>query len=93
VGAALFILTLFCEINLVLMFFNLIPLPPLDGSRVLQVFLSDRALRTYARFEQYGLFILFGAMWLGPRWLGFDPFDAYFSLTVEPALRLFTGVG
>jgi len=83
----------FAEMNLVLMFFNLITLPPLDGSRVLPVFLSDRALRTYAGFERYGLFILFGIMWLGPRWLGFDPFSVYFHLTVDPALRLFTGVG
>jgi Zn-dependent protease len=83
----------FVAMNLTLMFFNLIPLPPLDGSRVLPLFLGQRALRTYARLERYGLFVLFGVMWLGPRWLGFDPFGAYFGLTVEPALRLLTGVG
>jgi membrane-associated protease RseP (regulator of RpoE activity) len=36
VGAA------FTQVNLVLMFFNLIPIPPLDGSSVLPLFLSNR---------------------------------------------------
>lgn len=82
----------FCLMNLSLMFFNLIPLPPLDGSRVLPLFLSDRAMRTYAQVEQYGFIILFALLWLAPRFLGFDPISAYFGATVEPLLRLLTGV-
>ena len=82
----------FCLMNLSLMFFNLIPLPPLDGSRVLPLFLSDRAMVTYAKFEQYGFVILFAVLWLAPRFLGFDPVGQYFAYTVEPLLALLTGV-
>lgn len=82
----------FCLMNLSLMFFNLIPLPPLDGSRVLPLFLSDKAMVTYAKFEQYGFVILFAVLWLAPRFLNFDPIGAYFDHTVMPLAKLFTGV-
>lgn len=81
----------FAELNLVLMFFNLIPIPPLDGSRVLPVFLSDRALQAYHRFEQYGILVFFGLLVILPRVLSFSPLGAYFSVTVDPLLRLFAG--
>lgn len=83
----------FAQINLVLMFFNLIPIPPLDGSRVLPLFLSDKALMKYHQVERYGILIFFGALLLLPRILGFSPISAYFDLTVYPVLSLFTGIG
>lgn len=43
------------NINLVLMIFNLIPIPPLDGSKVFYRFISHEAA---AKLEQYGIFIL-----------------------------------
>ncbi len=82
----------FAYMNLALMFFNLIPLPPLDGSRILPLFLSDRAMHTYAKFEQYGFVILFGILFLS-NYIGLSLFDAYFRYTVDPLLLLFTGVG
>lgn len=45
-------------INLTLMVLNLIPIPPLDGSRVVASFLHGRALAWYARIERYGFIIL-----------------------------------
>jgi Zn-dependent protease len=45
-------------INLILGFFNLIPLPPLDGSKVLVRFLPQRMESQYLRFERYGMLIL-----------------------------------
>lgn len=45
-------------INAVLMLFNLIPIPPLDGSRVLAGFVSPSAARVMARIEPYGLWIV-----------------------------------
>lgn len=45
-------------INLVLMILNLIPIPPLDGSRVVSGFLSGKAALKYNRLEPYGFFIL-----------------------------------
>lgn len=38
--------------------FNLIPIPPLDGSKVLMSFLSERAYFAYIRFERYGMLVL-----------------------------------
>lgn len=81
----------FALVNLSLMFFNLIPLPPLDGSRVLPLFLSDRAMVTYAKWERYGFFILFGVLWLVPQVFNVSPIGSYFAVTVEPMLRLLTG--
>jgi Zn-dependent protease len=51
--------------NVVLAFFNLIPVPPLDGSRIVAFFLRGRALLGYLRLEGYGMFIVFGLLWLG----------------------------
>lgn len=45
-------------INLILMVFNLIPIPPLDGSKVLFAFLPDRFAKFRILLEQYGLVIL-----------------------------------
>lgn len=90
---ALLLFYYFVVINLVLMFFNLIPIPPLDGSRVLPLFLSDNAMRTYAQVEKYGFLVLLALIFLGPRLLGFDPISAYFSVTVDPIARLLTGLG
>lgn len=38
--------------------FNLIPIPPLDGSKVAAVFLPDRAYRVWMRYERYGMILL-----------------------------------
>lgn len=45
-------------INLCLAWFNLLPLPPLDGSRVVSYFLPMHMALSYARLERYGLLVL-----------------------------------
>lgn len=45
-------------INLLLMIFNLMPLPPLDGSRILAAFLPYRGQVFLAQIEPYGLFVI-----------------------------------
>ncbi len=46
------------EINIWLGLFNLIPIPPLDGSKILAAFLSQETLRAYLAFEGYGMILL-----------------------------------
>jgi len=53
-------------INCVLALFNLIPIPPLDGSRIVAMLLPA-ALRTqYARLERFGMIIIFVLLITGP---------------------------
>ncbi len=87
------VLWYFCFMNLVLVFFNLIPIPPLDGSRVLPLFLSDRGLQTYHQIEQYGFVILLAILFLVPYVFRFDPISVYFQYTVYPLARVFSGIG
>lgn len=51
------------EINIVLGVFNLLPIPPLDGSHVLEYFLSDSARDTYERLAPFGFIIILVIVW------------------------------
>lgn len=53
--------------NVLLCVFNLLPIPPLDGSRVVQLFLSPGALAAYQRLEQYGLLIILALIFFVPQ--------------------------
>ena len=55
---------LFCVTNLMLGIFNLIPIPPLDGSRILYGLLPGRWAEDYLSIERYGIFILYGLLFL-----------------------------
>ena len=50
--------------NLLIMAFNLLPIPPLDGGRVVTSMLPHRAAYAFARIEPYGFFIVLGLVLL-----------------------------
>ena len=59
-------------VNLVMCAFNLFPLPPLDGGRILSALLPQRYAYLLARIEPYGFFIVMGLVLinaLGNLWL------------------------
>jgi Zn-dependent protease len=76
----------FVLFNLILCFFNLIPIPPLDGSRLVYHLLPPNLAAGYARLERYGFIILIGVIMLGQLtrvnilWLYMDPLLRIFSL-------------
>lgn len=55
----------FILINLILAVFNIIPVPPLDGSRVLMGLLPRDYARSYSRLEPYGFIVLIALIYLG----------------------------
>jgi Zn-dependent protease len=81
------VMLFFCYANLVLAFFNLVPVPPLDGSRVLQWILPDALRNAYHSLERYGFIVLIGLTWVFP-----GLFSAYLALTVWPIFSAITGV-
>ena len=54
-------------LNVLLAVFNLIPVPPLDGSRVVQYFLSGDTLALYRRLDRFGLLIIMAAVFFVPQ--------------------------
>jgi len=53
-------ISIFFSLNLILFVFNLIPLPPLDGSEVVSLFLSNSAAERYAQLLHQPGFRMFG---------------------------------
>ncbi len=60
VGLFAYILTIFIFLNVLLFVFNLLPIPPLDGSRVLYAFSPEPVQRFLAAIEPFGFFIVIG---------------------------------
>jgi Zn-dependent protease len=74
----------FTEVNLFLMFFNLIPCPPLDGSCIYAPFLRGRGLEVYYQIERYSMPILLIVMIVIPWIFNVDPISWYLNHTAMP---------
>ena len=72
------------QINIILASFNLIPIPPLDGSKILMGFVSERMQYSLARLEPFGFFIIIILLYL--RIL--DPFIHFFSWIILSIIGL-----
>lgn len=69
-GAPYLFLFICLQMNIVLVVFNMLPIPPLDGSRVVEGLLPDRYASEYEKIRPYGFIILIIIMslgWLNPR--------------------------
>ncbi len=77
----LMFLPMFCLINLYLMFFNLIPVPPLDGSSIIALFIPERLLPRWYSIQQYAFPIFMICIIALPYIIGVNPFSWYLDAT------------
>lgn len=80
----------FILINLFLMLFNLIPIFPLDGEKVLDFFLPPEQARVLENLRPYGPMILFAVVFVGP-FLGLDIFAWIIHPPLNFMLQLLVG--
>lgn len=76
-------LTVYIVINIVLMLFNLLPIPPLDGGHVLEMMIPWDKRRQFEKFSTYGILILIGLMFFGVLGLIINLFFQGFFLAVS----------
>jgi len=70
--------------NLAWGIFNLVPLPPLDGSWILSALLPERLSNIRFFLQQYGLFILLFFIFFGLRWVFLGAQILYYLITGQP---------
>ncbi|HHV05169.1 MAG TPA: site-2 protease family protein [Anaerolineaceae bacterium] len=75
----------FIVINIMLFLFNMIPIAPLDGDKILEYTLPEAWKSKFETVRQYGSYILFGMMIIGR----FTKFDVFGFLMDEPMSHIF----
>lgn len=80
-------------LNCTLAFFNLIPLPPLDGSSIISPLLKGKARMRYYTVQHYAMPILMIMLYVVPMVIGFNPLDFYLDMTAGRLGDLLIGVG
>ena len=90
-GSLILMLVLFTQINIMLAVFNMIPIPPLDGSQIFSGLMVRKNPDLVMKLQLYGPQILFGLILIGylteisPLWWAMSPFVNFF-------LFLFAGI-
>ena len=79
------ILYLFARINIMLAAFNLIPIPPLDGSKILMGFTSEAVRRFLTQIEPFGFFIVIGLLYIG----ALNPVINFFQYIILAVISVF----
>ena len=72
-------------INILLAAFNIIPIPPLDGSKILMSLLPDQYRYSLERLEPYGMFIILGLLYIGI----LNPVIRFFQSIILGIIRIF----
>ncbi|OPY68909.1 MAG: Peptidase family M50 [Syntrophorhabdaceae bacterium PtaU1.Bin034] len=78
------VLQYLAQINIILASFNLIPIPPLDGSKILMGFTSRQFQYSMMRLEPFGFFIIIGLLYLGV----LDPLIGFFRWLIIGLISL-----
>lgn len=72
-------------INILLAAFNIIPIPPLDGSKILMSFLPNDLRYSMERLEPYGMFIIIGLLYIGI----LNPVIHFFQALIMAIIKIF----
>jgi len=67
--------------NVLLAVFNMVPIPPLDGSRIMAWLLPDGLRQSYVGLERFGMLLIFGLLYFVP------PFNHYLSTSVGAVIQ------
>ena len=78
------VLYYFVQVNLLLAFFNLIPVPPLDGGNVLMGLLPPGLAGVYGQMRQFGFIILYALMFTGAASAFISPPTRFFMRILLP---------
>lgn len=89
----LMFLPMFALINLYLMFFNLLPIPPLDGSSIFAFFLPQKYLPQYYKVQRYAMPVFLIVVLLVPYVLHFNPIGIYLDATAGNVFDLLFSFG
>jgi Zn-dependent protease len=84
-GSVWTLLYYLAQINIMLASFNLIPIPPLDGSKIIMGFMPERLQHAFSRLEPFGFFIIIGLLYLG----ALDPVIHFFRWVILSLIGLF----